>query len=158
MKKLFESRFALRQYQGFKKGVIFVRICHYLEEVVRVFLACQQVSLVQQVSLAQHCSPVTVLSSQSKHVNLCNERATNLSSLICEILMLFHQRSVHHLFRVILSSILNIVIAASVANRKLLIFEIAGSTTPAARLSRIVPSTKSSPIYFKLSSDVLSLC
>ena len=48
--------------------------------------------------------------------------------------------------------------AASVANLKLLIFDIAGSTTPAARLSRIVPFTKSSPMNFNPSSAAFSLC
>ena len=45
----------------------------------------------------------------------------------------------------IMSSIRRIEIAASVANRRLLILEIAGSTTPAARLSRISPLYRSRP-------------
>lgn len=45
----------------------------------------------------------------------------------------------------IISSILRIVIAASVANFKLLIFDIAGSRTPAFRLFLIFPLMRSSP-------------
>ena len=47
--------------------------------------------------------------------------------------------------------------AASVANRKLLILEMAGSTTPAARLSRISPLIRSKPVCFKVSSSQSSL-
>ena len=53
------------------------------------------------------------------------------------------------------SSIRRIVTAASVANRKLLILDIAGSTTPANKLSRIVPSTRSKPVFLRLSSSPL---
>ena len=49
------------------------------------------------------------------------------------------------------SSIRRIVIAASVAKRRLLIFEIAGSTTPAAMLSRILPRIRSMPYCLKCS-------
>ena len=45
-----------------------------------------------------------------------------------------------------MSSIRRIVIAASVANFSDLIFEMAGSKTPACRLSRTAPSVKSRPI------------
>lgn len=48
-------------------------------------------------------------------------------------------------FNVTRSSIRKIVIAASVAKRRLLIFDIAGSTTPAARLSRTSPAIRSNP-------------
>ena len=53
------------------------------------------------------------------------------------------------------SSIRKIVIAASVANRRDLIFDIAGSTTPAAKLSLISPSMRSSPYVFKTASSAL---
>jgi hypothetical protein len=47
-----------------------------------------------------------------------------------------------------MSSILRIVIAASVANLRHLILEIAGSNTPNALLSLILPSNKSNPNLF----------
>jgi hypothetical protein len=47
-----------------------------------------------------------------------------------------------------MSSILRIVIAASVANLRHLILEIAGSKTPNALLSLILPSNKSNPNLF----------
>ena len=54
-----------------------------------------------------------------------------------------------------LSSIRKIVTAASTANDKLLILLIAGSNTPACRLSRTHPSFKSSPVQ---RSESLSAC
>jgi hypothetical protein len=48
------------------------------------------------------------------------------------------------------SSILKIVIAASVANFKLLILDTAGSRTPASLLSTTVPWNRSSPSLEKL--------
>jgi hypothetical protein len=48
-----------------------------------------------------------------------------------------------------LSSILNIVIAASVANFKLFTFDIVGSITPPARLFLGFPFIRSNPEYFK---------
>ena len=49
----------------------------------------------------------------------------------------------------IISSILKIVIAASVANLIELILEIMGSKTPALRLFLGLPFSKSNPQYFK---------
>ena len=49
-------------------------------------------------------------------------------------------------FNLIMSSILRMEMAASVANLKLLIFDIAGSTTPAVRLSRTTPFVRSNPL------------
>ena len=51
----------------------------------------------------------------------------------------------------IMSSILRIVIAASVANLIELIFEIFGSKTPAFKLLRGFPAIKSRPQYFNTS-------
>lgn len=51
----------------------------------------------------------------------------------------------------IISSILKIVMAASVANLRLLTLDIPGSMTPWAKLFLILPLVKSSPEYFKLS-------
>lgn len=48
-----------------------------------------------------------------------------------------------------MSSILKIVIAASVANFRLLILDIAGSSTPAVKLFLTLPFIKSNPEYFK---------
>lgn len=48
----------------------------------------------------------------------------------------------------IISSILRIVIAASVANLRHLTLDIAGSKTPHALLSLILPSNKSKPYLF----------